>query len=93
MENFGKVDNLTANQKLNGDVTFDVRCFHRPEIEFRHYLTNEKSRITSKRTHLQRKHVKNTYTNSRSPNRLVTFPLFCDAVIEFRHDLTNENRQ
>jgi hypothetical protein len=41
MENSGKVNNQTANQKLNGDVTFVLRCFHRPEMEFRHDLTNE----------------------------------------------------
>jgi hypothetical protein len=41
MENSGKVNNKTANQELNGDVTFDARCFHRPEMDFRHYLTNE----------------------------------------------------
>jgi hypothetical protein len=41
MENSSKVNNITANQKLIGDVTFDVRCFHRPEMEVRHSLTNE----------------------------------------------------
>jgi hypothetical protein len=41
MEKSGKVDNQIANQELNGDVTFDVRCCHRPEMEFRQDLTNQ----------------------------------------------------
>jgi hypothetical protein len=41
MENFGKVNNKIANQKVNSDVTFVLRCFHRSEMEFRHSLTNE----------------------------------------------------
>jgi hypothetical protein len=41
MENSGKVNNSTANQEWNGDVTFVLRYFHRPEMEFRHDLTNE----------------------------------------------------
>jgi hypothetical protein len=41
MENSGKVNNKTANQKSNGDVTFVPRCLHRPEMDFRHDLTYE----------------------------------------------------
>jgi hypothetical protein len=41
MENSGKVNNKTVNQELNSDVTFFLRGFHRPEMEFRHELTNE----------------------------------------------------
>jgi hypothetical protein len=42
MENSGKLNNLTANQKLNGDdATFVLRCFHQPEMDFRHSLTND----------------------------------------------------
>jgi hypothetical protein len=41
MENSGKVNKSTANQKLNGDVNFVLRCSHRPEMEFCHSLTNE----------------------------------------------------
>jgi hypothetical protein len=29
-----------AHQKLNGEVTFVLRCFRRPEMEVRHDLTN-----------------------------------------------------
>jgi hypothetical protein len=41
MENSCEVNYKTANQKLNGDVTFVLRCFQRPEMEFRHSLTKK----------------------------------------------------
>jgi hypothetical protein len=41
MENSRKVKNLTANEELISDVTFFLRCFNPPEMEFRHSLTNE----------------------------------------------------
>jgi hypothetical protein len=45
-------------------------------------LFNErKSPITSKRLELQRKHVQKAKIKSRSPNRLVTLLLFCNASI------------
>jgi hypothetical protein len=41
MENSSTVNDYTTNQKLNGTVTFVLRCFHPPEMEFRHDLRNE----------------------------------------------------
>jgi hypothetical protein len=42
---------------MNGDVTFDVRCFHGPQNGFPPFFSERKLRITAKRSHLRTKHV------------------------------------
>jgi hypothetical protein len=46
------------------------------------FFNEPKSRITSKRPHLPRKHVQKANIKSRSPNPLVASLLFCGAFID-----------
>jgi hypothetical protein len=52
------------------------------------WFNERKSLITSKRPHLLRKPVRTANTKSRSPNRLVTSLLFCDAPIDRKWNST-----
>jgi hypothetical protein len=82
MENSGEVNELNRQPGIEWWRHFCSAMLPSTGNGFPPFFNERKSRITSKRSRLRKKHVQTANIKSRSPNRLVTSLLFCDASID-----------